>query len=69
MPTARTMLAALMCASLLALAGAQAAGATDYCVNEASCAGGINEGTSANSVQIALEEAENTSTPVAPTAC
>jgi hypothetical protein len=58
MPTARTMLAALMCASLLALAGAQAAEATDYCVNEAGCIGGINEGTSANSVQIALEAAE-----------
>jgi hypothetical protein len=53
-------LAALACVGLLALAGAEAAAATDYCVSEPVCVagGGINEGTSANSVQTAFEAAE-----------
>ncbi len=42
-----------------ALAVAAPAGATSYCVNEPVCVagGGVDEGTSANSVQIALEAA------------
>jgi hypothetical protein len=49
-------------------AAAQAADATDYCVSEAGCvaAGGINEGTSANSIQAAFEAAEKHTNSGAP---
>ena len=53
----------ICCAAALALAAVLAvaapAGATSYCVNEPVCVagGGVDEGTSANSVQLALEAA------------